>query len=168
MICSQCNGEGYEIVEEDGHYCKDACYHCGTTGQVDEETDFRDRLHRVASALAYEQEREYRHAVNSDPDGDGYDLCAAENMMTTFDYFRARVWEREAEVMLDLLVMSREDQEFLVAWNEYPWHLFPTKAATITSLPKVEPEVDVFARFNQSVARDMQNAMDVPEDDIPF
>jgi hypothetical protein len=168
MICSQCNGEGYETIEEDGRYFQDACYHCGTTGEVDEETDFRDRLHRVASVLAYEQEREYRHWVNSDPDGDGYDLGAAENMMSTYDYFRARVWEREPEIMEKLLAMSQEDQQFLVAWNEYPWPLPPpSKIATIASLP-LEPEVDVFTRFNQAVARDLQAATDVPEDDIPF
>lgn len=116
--CSRCYGEGVETYEEDYRQFRDTCYHCCGTGEVDEETDFNDRLSLVANSLAYIQESEYRRACDSDPDGDGYDLCAAENGYRTFDYFRVRVWERAADIGQDLVKMSREDQEFLVAWNE--------------------------------------------------
>ena len=32
--CVKCDGEGYEIIYEDGHQCRDACYRCGTTGET--------------------------------------------------------------------------------------------------------------------------------------
>jgi len=120
--CSQCQGEGEVWEEEEGHPrggVYDVCYHCGGEGTVDEETDFHDRLKRVATALAVQKETEYRRACDSDPDGDGYDLCAAENGMRTYDYFRTRVWDREYEIAQELAARPRAEQEFLVAWNEY-------------------------------------------------
>ncbi len=124
--CSRCQGEGRVWEEEEGHPqggVYDVCYHCGGEGTVDEETDFQDRLHAVAATLAYQKESEYRKACDSDPDGDGYDLCAAENGMRAFDYFRVRVWERTDEIARELAERPREDQELLVAWNEQPVYL---------------------------------------------
>lgn len=121
--CSRCHGDGETWEEEEGHPqggVYDVCYHCGGEGTVDEETDFHDRLMNVASTLAYQAESDYRRACDSDPDGDGYDLCAAENGLRTFDYFRARVWERTPEFGEKLFSMSRQDQELLIAWNELP------------------------------------------------
>ncbi len=121
--CSRCQGEGEESYEEDpGRMVTDVCYHCGGSGQVDEETDFHDRLHAVAATLAYQKESEYRKACDSDPDGDGYELCAAENGYRSYDYFRVRVWERTADIAQELAQRPREDQELLVAWNESPIH----------------------------------------------
>lgn len=116
--CSRCQGEGKESYEEDGRMVTDTCYHCGGEGVVDEETDFHDRLHAVANTLAYQQEQEYRRWCESDPDGDGYDLCAAENGYQTYDYFRVRVWERAADIAQELAERPRAEQELLVAWNE--------------------------------------------------
>ena len=119
--CSRCQGEGEEFTEEEGHPqggVYETCYHCGGSGEVDEETDFHDRLHRVAATLAYQKESDYRKACDSDPDGDGYDLCAAENGYLTHDYFRVRVWERTEDIAQELAQRSRADQELLVAWNE--------------------------------------------------
>ena len=120
--CSQCQGEGEVWEPEDGHPqggVYDVCYHCGGEGTVDEETDFHDRLQRVASTLAYQKESDYRRAVNSDPDGDGYDLGAYENGMMPSDYFRVRVWERTDEIARELADRPRAEQELLVSWNEY-------------------------------------------------
>ena len=119
MQCSQCQGAGYQYYDEDGRTVRDACYHCGTTGQVDEDTYFRDRLLNVAHNLAYGKEAEYRKACNEDPDGDGYDLGAHENQMSPWDYFRTRVSDHEPDIMAELEQLPKEMQEVLIAWNEY-------------------------------------------------
>ena len=118
-VCRQCNGSGEERYEEDGRDVTDACYHCGTTGTVDEDTDFRDRLSSVASTIAYQLESEYRRAVNDDDEGDGYDLGGYENGLMPYDYFRTRVWDRTYDIAEKLSALPINDQELLVAWNEY-------------------------------------------------
>lgn len=121
MKCGQCQGEGEVWEDEEGHPqggVFDVCYHCAGSGKVDEETDFHDRLHAVAASLAYQQESDYKKACNEDPDGDGYDLCGAENGLSSYDYFRVRVWERTDRIAQELAAMPRVDQEFLVLWNE--------------------------------------------------
>jgi hypothetical protein len=112
--CRQCNGTGREVYDEDDRRVEDACYHCGTTGKVDEDTDFHDRLSAVASTLAYQLESERRIAINNDPDGDGYDLG-----LMPHDYFRCNVWDRTYEIAEQLAALPISDQEFLVAWHEY-------------------------------------------------
>ena len=155
--CRKCNGEGYEYVDEGSCVVKEACYHCGTTGQVDEETDWHDRLGSVAMALAYQQESEYRKWCDSDPDGDGYDLHAAENMMRTSDYFMARVYDRHYDLAEKLVAMDLPSQKLLVAWEELPHE-------------------HLSVRFNRSVQQeletkqqDLKDATSVfGDDDIPF
>lgn len=162
MKCSRCGGSGYESYDEDGRMVTDACYHCGTTGEVDEETDWHDRLMRVASTLAYQQESEYRKACDNDPEGDGYDLHAAENMMRTSDYFLARVYERQYTIAEELSKLDPDMQSVLVAWNE-------------------QPQESLLTRFNKSVAKELQAKLPSPnggeqadmsavfgDDDIPF
>lgn len=121
MLCPRCHGEGYQEYDEDGRTVKDACYHCGTTGKVDPDSYFHDQLLGVANTLARQEEAEYRQWRDSDPDGDGYDLCAAENLMHTNDYFNLRVWDRSIDIAEKLAGMSREDQELMIAWNELPY-----------------------------------------------
>lgn len=119
--CSRCRGSGEDVYDDEDGRWTDVCYHCAGSGQVEEELDFQDRLGCVATALAYRAESDYRKAVNSDPDGDGYDLGAYENMMMPDDYFRSRVWDREFDIMGQLCAMQAADQQFMVAWHEYPW-----------------------------------------------
>ncbi len=116
--CSKCMGTGEQTYDEDERRVTDACYHCGTTGEVSEDADWQDRLHQVALTLAEGQERDYRQACDSDTEGDGYDLHAAENMMSTWDYFRSQVWDRAARIIESLTDMDRPSQELLVGWNE--------------------------------------------------
>ncbi len=116
--CSKCNGTGEQTYDEDGRRVTDACYHCGTTGEVDEELDWHDRLQAVAVTLAERMEREYREACDADPQGDGYDLYAAENGMTTWDYFQSQVWDRAYRIQNQIADMDRPSQELLVGWNE--------------------------------------------------
>lgn len=153
--CRRCNGEGYETYQEDGRMVRDACYHCATTGQVDSDTDFHDRLMSVASSLAHQQESEYRQWCDSDPDGDGYDLHAAENMMRTSEYFLARVYDRQYQIAEQLSKLPLPSQELLVAWNE-------------------ETPISLCARFNLSVQKELQAKQEPSmatifgDDDIPF
>jgi hypothetical protein len=117
--CSRCQGQGEETYDEDDRRVTDVCYHCAGSGQVDDDTDFHDRLESVASSIAYVMESDYRRAVNSDPDGDGYDLGGYENGMMPHDYFRCNVWDRTADIAQELVELPRVDQELLIAWNEY-------------------------------------------------
>ena len=152
MTCPRCHGEGYEEYEEDpGRYVRDACYHCGTTGEVDPDTYFQDQLISVANTLARMEETEYKHWCNNDPDGDGYDLHAAENMLHTGDYFNLRVWDRSVDIAEKLNDMSRADQELLIAWNELPYQ---GPAIVVNKVVPVSPIHIVEAEYT--------------EDDIPF
>lgn len=154
--CSRCHGEGEETYDEDGRTVTDVCYHCAGSGKVDDDTDFHDRLQSVASTIAYVMESDYRRWVNSDPDGDGYDLGGYENGMMPYDYFRSRVWDRTYDIAEKLADMSRADQEFLIAWNEMlpepePVKVQPQKSNVIQIKPYQEAVLSSFT-----------------EDDIPF
>lgn len=150
MTCPKCHGDGHQEWEEDGRWVKDACYHCGTTGRVDPDTYFHDQLLGVANTLAHLEESEYKHWCNNDPDGDGYDLHAAENMLHTSDYFNLRVWDRSIDIAEKLNDMSRADQELLIAWNELPYQ---APAITVNKVLPVAP-IHVVSEYT--------------EDDIPF
>lgn len=118
--CSQCSGEGYVEYEEDeysGHYVRDVCYHCSGSGKISHEEHVQDELASVAITLADLYVSQKRKAIDSDPDGDGWNLIAAENMMSSFDYFKTQVWDKQSEFYEKLLEMPLEAQELLIAWN---------------------------------------------------
>ena len=154
--CKRCNGSGYEYYEEDGRNVRDACYHCGTTGCVDEELDFLDRLRDVANALAYCHVSDYKRARNSNDEDSCFEedfaFCAAENQMTEHDYFRTLVWDKEYEYMEKLQSMTREEQELMVAWNEMEVELPPFKKSNVI----------VLRPYQQDILDSIENA------DIPF
>ena len=146
--CSDCEGRGHVFYEEDGRMIQDDCYHCACTGKVPKDEHWRGRLKSVAYAIAYTTECEYRKAANEDPRGDGYDLYAAENMMTSSDYFRSRVDDRMYDYWEQLAMnFSREDQEFLVAWNEYsedenlPWKLTGPVVFLVDEMNKASSDI---------------------------
>jgi hypothetical protein len=116
--CARCQGEGYEEYEEDGRWVRDACYHCGTAGYVDDDTHFHDRIHSAAATLADMEVSAMRRARNQDPDGEGWDFCAAENMMTGHDYYAMYVYQYTDVFAQQIAEMDLPDQELLVAWNE--------------------------------------------------
>jgi len=118
-ICSRCNGTGYEEYDEDYAQVYDSCYHCGETGYVSDESAWQDELAKVASTLAYYHVSEMRGYYNSNPDGEGWDFCAAENMMTGSDYFRAKCWEYESVFINQLMELTVETQKVLVAWQKF-------------------------------------------------
>ena len=120
MICGACNGEGTVEYNEDERLVHDVCYHCAGTGEIDEQLARSDKLVKIANMFGEMDERAFRQYANDDPLGDGYDLFAAENMMSTYDYFRSRVWDREAEYAQKLFELSAKDQDLLIAWYEMP------------------------------------------------
>jgi len=90
---------------------QDACYHCGATGQVDEETHFHDQLHYVAQEMAWKSVKQTIRNMNSDPDGEGFEFCAAENMMSPYDMEQCMVYERIGTFMDELSALSFEEQK---------------------------------------------------------
>ena len=148
--CSRCHGVGYEIEEDDyGNAMHFECFHCMGTGYVDKETNFSDRLMRVADWLALQEEMQYKKYCEEDPLGDGYDLHAAENMMTSSEYFCSRVLDRSYDIFQQLLDWPMADRELLVAWHEMPG---PPKTKKIPPAPQKESFID----------------SPIDEDDIPF
>lgn len=117
--CTRCGGAGYETYEDDGRMVRDACYHCGTSGHIDDDTLFHDKLAGVASAIAIANVSAMRKARNSDEEGEDWDFCAAENMMSGHDYFRVKVWEETDSILADMDGLDYETQKVLVAWDEY-------------------------------------------------
>lgn len=152
-VCSKCSGKGHVFYEEDGRNVKDACYHCASTGEVDSETHWHDRLSRLASTLAYAQVTEERKARDTDPsyDGEGWDFCAAEEMLTGEEYFKIKVWDAEERIAKRLSEMSATDQILLVRWNEEP----PVKVQVATIKPQKIMIVGISPHYEI-------------QDDIPF
>jgi hypothetical protein len=105
---------------DDGYHEDGPCYHCSTTGYIDEETHFQDQLSGIADTLAAYQVDEIRHAADSDPDGEGFAFRAAENMMSAHDYATELHWSISARYHQMIGDMSRQDQEILVALSKIP------------------------------------------------
>ncbi len=112
--CGRCE-DGFVEYEEDGRLVRDACYHCSNTGYINDETVFKDLLEHAASIIAEGEVYEWRDARNADPDGEGWDFCAAENGMSGWDYFQARVWDRTVQVMNELVALPEAEQRFYAA-----------------------------------------------------
>jgi hypothetical protein len=129
--CLRCDGFGYEVHDEDNRRVQDTCYHCAGSGEVEPEVDLHDRLLRVAYSLAYKEEMEYRKAVDNNPEGEGYEFAAAENMLSVEVYFQDRVGSRQYQFMDQLSGLNSAIQNALLEWNEMPVSpaVQPTKPA---------------------------------------
>lgn len=119
--CLRCGGVGMNAWWEDDRWCEDVCYACGGSGDVDPEHAFEQRLDAAFDTLGRRQARAYRIAVNEDPDGDGFGLCAAENMLSERDYEEALAMDYSAVASRETRDWSREQLEWLVALSEWPW-----------------------------------------------
>ena len=119
-VCVRCDGTGYESFEEEGCYQQHDCYHCGGTGSVDDDTAFQNKLIVVAQTLAYNHVCEMRNNRNSDPDGEGWDFCAAENMMSGKDYYDMHFYDYTYLYTEQLSKLSHEAQQLLIAWHDMP------------------------------------------------
>jgi DnaJ-class molecular chaperone len=115
--CTRCHGEGYLYDEEEGLGSigiMDACSHCGTTGMISEEEAYRDKLVHIASGLAYQYVNGYKKYKEEDPEGEGFEFCAAERGLSSFDYFKILVWEKTDEYMKKIDDMGELEQKELV------------------------------------------------------
>ena len=99
IVCPRCNGCGENRddvdTEERGRLVVDACYHCRNTGTVEGEELLDGMLSELAARKVDEAWKTYSQP---DPEGWSWEMDAAENMMSRYDYRRA--WE-----------MSRMDAE---------------------------------------------------------
>ena len=117
-ICVRCDGEGIEYFEEDYRPQSHTCYHCSGSGFVDDEMAFHDKLRQLAVGLATHYVSEMQKDMDSDPEGEGWNFHAAENMMSGRDYFSMKVYDYAAVFSERLQDFSLEDKEFLIAWEE--------------------------------------------------
>lgn len=117
--CTRCDGTGQETFFDE-RWETDICYHCSGSGKLDDQTAFYDQLGDVARTLAGYTVSEMERAQNENPDGESWDFCAAENMMSGYEYFRLHVESYAMQYMDRLLEMTKESQQLLVAWNNLP------------------------------------------------
>jgi len=90
--CPKCI-QGTQTYEEDCRMVKDMCYHCSGSGRVDVRTAHHDRMMDVSRTLAYKHVQAMKKACNEDEEGEGWDFCAAENMMSEHDYTEMKVYD---------------------------------------------------------------------------
>ena len=116
--CGRCGGEGAQASLDEYERqrgIEDTCYHCGGSGKVDAETAREDRINDLAGAVGAQLARDSRAAWNADPEGDGWDFCAAENGMTGHELLQVRAGEMTEEAALELAKLSPEVLDALVA-----------------------------------------------------
>ncbi len=143
-ICIKCNGTGYNgyYDQDEYRYVSDPCYHCGTLGHVDDDTAYGDKIYNVALTLAYLHVTDMCNARNSDPDGEGWDFYAAENMLSGSDYFTILVDDYAEKFLNKLYEMTSDEQKLLIAWNEMPTVKKPVKKAEYVPKPIVNYNAD--------------------------
>lgn len=104
--CPQCSGDGQVFMDAEamgyGQPGYDACYKCGTAGRIGVVQAFGLRFDALVGDMAANEMNAMRAAANEDPDG-GFDLCAAENGMSTYEYMQGRVYDEMARMRKDLL-----------------------------------------------------------------
>lgn len=84
--CPECV-DGWRMVDEPG--CgpiKDACYHCANSGFITDEQARHDRMRGIAEGMGHRAMCAIRDARNSNPDGEDFAFCAAENMCSEYEY----------------------------------------------------------------------------------
>ena len=116
--CGRCGGEGAQASLDEYERqrgIEDTCYHCGGSGLVDVGTAREDRLEALAGTIAAQRARAEREAYDSDPDGEGWDFRAAENMMTGHELLQVRAGELAGDTCDELAKLSPEVLDALVA-----------------------------------------------------
>ena len=114
-VCGRCSGDGYELENEGGREVEMPCYHCGTTGKIDDAQVFDDKLGALAEELAYAEVARAQEAADNDPEGDGWGLCAAESGLSSHDYFKTRVWSATDRILRELQKLDVSVLRSLVA-----------------------------------------------------
>lgn len=85
--CTRCGGTGWNKWFEDDREQRYRCYHCLATGKVSNELARTYKLMDICEYVARRDAHDYRRDLNNDPEGEDFRFHAAENMMTTHDYF---------------------------------------------------------------------------------
>jgi hypothetical protein len=165
--CLRCSGQGKESYDDGGRLVTDTCYHCAGAGEVEPEVYLQDRLMQVAYSLAYQDEMEYRKACDADPNGDGYDLGAAENMLSVHDYFQGRVSDRQYKLLAQMQQLDSVIQNALLDWNEKRPSERPTEPAPSPNGAKPTVE-DVAAPLFIYIFTEVNMSTIFGDDDIPF
>lgn len=115
--CTQCS-DGRVCYEEDGRMVIDDCYHCLSTGIIPEETAREDNLESLSMSLASILVRDRQAEAQSDPDGDNWQLRAAENMMTEHEWTLDCIYDQSSKVMKELEKLSPFMQDLIVKMAE--------------------------------------------------
>lgn len=117
-VCVRCDGTGNDEWFEDGRMVVDPCYRCSGTGRVDARGARYNALEQVAICIANMNVDAWHKAVNSDPDGDGISLHAAENGMNERDYLEARFQGELDNVLSALCDWSEDQQDTIIAMHK--------------------------------------------------
>lgn len=124
--CSVCQGEGSRRSTDPAEVergIEDPCYHCGTTGEVDDETARQDHLMHVVSLLATMVVNAMRRAYDSDPEGEGWAFRAAENMMTEWEYTEDAIYWQIGQIAPWMDSLTEEEQDFMLQIDDpNSWH----------------------------------------------
>jgi hypothetical protein len=108
--CPDCEG-GWRVDwdEHTGQKYRDACYHCGNTGFINEEQYFADRLRGIAATLSWRIVQARIAARNSaEFGGENWAFCAAENGMHEHEYTQLVQMGEEDRVVRVLGVMAQD------------------------------------------------------------
>lgn len=126
QTCPVCQGEGSQRSTDPNEVergIEDDCYHCGTTGKVDDETARNDCLMYVVSLLAMVAVNAMRKAYDSDPEGEGWAFRAAENMMTEWEYTEDAISWQIGQIAPWMNSLTEEEQEFMLQIDDPDsWH----------------------------------------------
>jgi hypothetical protein len=153
-ICNTCSGEGYLYHSEDdevsfySRYFEEPCYTCGSKGVLNEEQFRLQNLNDLARYLTSLILRDMKDAANEGEDG--WDFRAAENGLDTYTYEQCLLDDYSDKTYRMLYDMSKEDQDFLLAWNE-----------SAKNDPFIRPRVKV-------EIEEIEPLPYLSEDDIPF
>lgn len=170
--CCRCQGQGKESYDDDGRMVTETCWHCAGSGEVEPEVALQDHLLRVAHALAIQEETKYRKARDNDPEGEGYEFCAAENMMSVHDYFEERVCARKHEYIVDLEKLASPIQNALFEWYEKRLSERLTKPAPSPNGGKTgyvaAPSHVIIGAEEIRAFQEVNFLEEISKDDIPF
>lgn len=178
--CGRCGGDGYTYQEEDGRSFREACYHCGTSGKIDEETLFEDDFAAVVEHLAYIRVSAWQKDINNSPDGEDLSFIAAENMCSVQEIIEGKFYSFKEDIAKELEGLSRGLKEDLITM--YERFTKPVKPVQTPAPAKVEEvtETETYQCMpgakisveeiqpNESSTTSVPVVPYDPDDDIPF
>ncbi len=154
--CPRCH-KGWVRHHDEGEDFDSPCYHCGNTGWISEEQAFADSVGALAEKLAYIIVNERIEARNANPDGEGWAFCAAENMLTEYEYTQMAYLDETAQVEKVLNELAEQHPNIVRALITAS---FPPKPVQPPVQPKpVQPPVEPPVADHEPID---------PDEDIPF